>query len=401
MHTAKVLHTLLSQSVPSIHGARLRALVCAVDAIVHGARANVTAIGRGLRGQVYDKHKIKRIDRLLSNPHLYKERGGLYRSIVDRLLWRIDEPIILIDWSPLRADQHWQLLGASVPLGGQSVTLYEEVHPQCDYGNRKVQHRFIDQIATFLPPHCRPIIVADGGFKTPFFRYIENQHHGHWLGRVRGSLYLRQQTKSSQWFSVKSIFGKATARPTSLKVCEWVKSHPLFTWVVRYRKPGQCRKTLNTKGQKRRCERTRKPGQRETDPWILVASLSLCTRTAKQIVYLYKTRMQIEPGFRDTKASEYGVTLSRYPSKNPDRRAILCLLVVCALFMLWAMGVFAKDAGMIKQIRINSSSKRCPYPVIFMTRLLIKQHRLKCPSDVIERAVRNVQTYLTSVLLNG
>jgi hypothetical protein len=36
-------------------------------------------------------------------------------------LARIDEPVILIDWSDLKADQSLHLLRASLPVGGRST----------------------------------------------------------------------------------------------------------------------------------------------------------------------------------------------------------------------------------------------------------------------------------------
>jgi hypothetical protein len=86
MHTVKVLHKLLSQSVPSIHATRLAVFMAAVQSLTLGANACVTAMGRGLTGKVYDKHKIKRIDRLLSNKHLYQETRAVYTALTQQLL---------------------------------------------------------------------------------------------------------------------------------------------------------------------------------------------------------------------------------------------------------------------------------------------------------------------------
>ncbi len=117
MHTVKVLHKLLRQSVPSIHAARLAAVMATVQSVLYGARITVTSLGRGLTGKAYDKHKIKRVDRLLSNSFLYRERDAIYRALTRRLLRPVSEAIIAIDWSPLCADQQWHLLRAATPVG--------------------------------------------------------------------------------------------------------------------------------------------------------------------------------------------------------------------------------------------------------------------------------------------
>ena len=185
MHTVKVLHKLLHQSVPSIHSVRLNTFLSAIQALTQGARASVTSLGRGLDGKVYDKHKIKRIDRLLSNRFLYYERLGIYKALTQKILAGLPEPIIAIDWSPLCADQSRQLLRAAIPVGGRSLTLYEEVHPRSKLGNRKIQHQFLDQLALMIPASCCPIIVADSGFRTPFYRYVEKLNW-HWVAFLGG-----------------------------------------------------------------------------------------------------------------------------------------------------------------------------------------------------------------------
>lgn len=136
MHTLSMLRNLIVQVVP-IHATRLKALMAAIQALTLGAKARVTSLGRHVTGAAFDKHKIKRMDRLLSNPHLYQERRNIYTALTQRLVKGLAEPIILIDWSPLCADQSWQLLRAALPVGGRSLTLYEEVHPQSKLGNRK------------------------------------------------------------------------------------------------------------------------------------------------------------------------------------------------------------------------------------------------------------------------
>ena len=86
MHTVKVLHKLLYQSVPSMHATRFNTLLVVVQSLTQGARASVTSLGRGLPGQAYDKHKIKRVDRLLSNAALYQECHSVYSALTRRLL---------------------------------------------------------------------------------------------------------------------------------------------------------------------------------------------------------------------------------------------------------------------------------------------------------------------------
>lgn len=397
MHTVKVLHKLLFQSVPSIHTTRLDVFIAAVQSLTLGAKACVTSMGRGLIGEVYDKHKIKRIDRLLSNRHLYQETCSIYTALAHILLKHLPEPIIAIDWSPLCADQSWQLLRAAIPVRGRSLTLYEEIHPQSKLGNKKVQHHFLKKLAAMIPDVCRPVIVADSGFKTPFYRYIEKLEW-HWVGRIRGRDFLCWKNKCDQWFSSKLLHPKATKKATCLGFIQWVRSRPLSAWIVLVRQTKKQRQALTFKGKKRRSRHNNVHAKREREPWLLVASLSLQQRTPKQIVKIYRTRMQIEEGFRDCKSVHYGLALSQNRRMDKQRRTVLCLIAACALFILWCIGIAGKKTAMAKQVRVNSSSQRESYSAIFLARLLLAQKHFRLPERAVRDALKNIKPYMESVL---
>ncbi|MCP4288023.1 MAG: transposase [Gammaproteobacteria bacterium] len=138
--------------------------------------------------------------------------------------------------------------------------------------------------------------------------------------------------------------------------------------------------------------------KRAIEPWLLVASLSLQKRTPKQIVAIYKTRMQIEEGFRDCKAVHYGLCLSQHRQMNLQRRSVLCLIAACAIFILWCLGVAGKQTQTVNQGRVNSSSKRAPYSVIFLARLLIAQPDFRLSNKAILGALNQVNIYMDLVL---
>ncbi len=145
--------------------------------------ADATEIGRRFGGGLDLRHRIKRADRLLGNAHLQRDAKGIYAALARQLLAGVAEPLIVIDWSDLKEDQSLHLLRASLPVGGRSLMLYEEVHPQCKLGNRQVQYRFLQQIKALVPGNAEPIIVADSGFKVPFYREVERLGW-RWVGRA-------------------------------------------------------------------------------------------------------------------------------------------------------------------------------------------------------------------------
>ena len=101
MTITSTLHNLLKHALPDLHPTRLKALMAAVGAGLTGASVSIMALGRAISGAAFIKHKIKRLDRLVGNPHLKSERVALYGAITQLLLKSFPLPLIIIDGSPL------------------------------------------------------------------------------------------------------------------------------------------------------------------------------------------------------------------------------------------------------------------------------------------------------------
>jgi hypothetical protein len=66
------------------------------------------------------------------------------------------------------------MLRAAVPVGGRTLTLYEEVHPRRTCDSLKVKKRFLAALKEVLPEGCRPIRVTDAGFRGPWFKAVKH-----------------------------------------------------------------------------------------------------------------------------------------------------------------------------------------------------------------------------------
>ncbi|MGI3005324.1 IS4 family transposase, partial [Shewanella algae] len=93
----------------------------------------LTQLGRNISGAVAPKHNIKRIDRLLGNPHLHSDKFAIYQWHAKLLCAANPMPIILIDWSDVREQLRMMTLRASVSVQGRAVTLYERTFKFADY----------------------------------------------------------------------------------------------------------------------------------------------------------------------------------------------------------------------------------------------------------------------------
>jgi hypothetical protein len=201
MRTRAIIQQFFRNAFPDIHAARRHGVAIAVATVAQGTQLGITALGRSMAGPTRLKHRVKQMDRLIGNRRLHAQRLRLYQGMTHRLLRRCKQPIILIDWSDFSNDRQKQLLRASLPVGGRALTLYEERHPLKKLGNRRVQHRFLDQLHAMLPAHCRPIVIADAGFRVPFYRYVERLGW-HWVGRIRNRDPI-SRAGTDKWFPAK------------------------------------------------------------------------------------------------------------------------------------------------------------------------------------------------------
>lgn len=89
-----------------------------------------------------------------------------------RWLVRSPRPLIVIDWSDLKADGSWFLLRAAVPIGGRTLPVLGMVFSAGQQGTPKAEKHFLERLKCILPAHACPILVTDAGFRTPWFRTV-------------------------------------------------------------------------------------------------------------------------------------------------------------------------------------------------------------------------------------
>ena len=395
MHATKVLHKLIKAAVPSIHAKRLEVLLRSIEAVLRGADVSITSMGRWLPGTAFIKHKIKCMDRLIGNTHLLQVHPAMYSGISKWVLKSIPMPLILIDWSDLNTDRSLQLLRASIAVGGRAITLYEQIHPFKKLGNRKVQHCFLRQLANILPDACQPIIVADSGFRVPFFREVE-KIGWYWIGRIRNRDMIAFERSADHWIAAKSLYELAKSKPRMLGNVFWVRNHPLQGRLLIVRNKAKGRKDKTTMGGVAKNARSRKLAKREIEPWLLVFSLSLPDYSAKTLVSYYQTRMQIEEGFRDTKNSGFGLGIAKQARIQPDRLRNMLLICALASLALWLIGKAVVSHPIARHVQVNTSTQRDVYSAIFLARLIIGHTDFRIrDSDVVKAREAILEYYIS------
>jgi hypothetical protein len=371
MHALDILQQRVRAGCARMHAKRLEAVVACVGAALQAQRITVSDLGRALPSAAHPKHSIKRVDRLTGNAHLRRERSSIYAVITRWLLAGTLRPIIIIDWSDLNPQRSWQLLRAAVPIGGRTLTLYEEVHPLRRLANPHVHRAFLRQLKAILPEHSVPIVVTDAGFRTPWFRAVSSLGW-HWIGRVRNREYVRAE-HSNSWIAAKSLYLKASAHPRALGWHELARSSATacHLFVVKRRKQGRIAKSVY--GKPRRSAESLARARMNREPWLLATSPSLASLSPYEVANIYAQRMQIEEAFRDLKCTRYGLAFELHLSRQQQRVAALLLIASLALLVLWLIGTAAREAGLQRHYQSNSRKTR-PVLSLFSLACLLLRH---------------------------
>ena len=143
-------------------------LMRAVEATISGRRLTFIYLTRTWPDAQRIRAPLKALDCLLGNRHLHAEREDVHAAMV-RWLVRNDQPVIIVDWSDLKADRSWNLLRAAIPVGGRALTVLDMVFPAGQQGSPEAEKHFLQRLAAILAESVHPILVTDAGFRGPWF----------------------------------------------------------------------------------------------------------------------------------------------------------------------------------------------------------------------------------------
>lgn len=389
MQVIKMIHQTIKESCPEIHSTRLTALMDVVESLVHGQRLTVTCLGRSSLRDIHMKHAIKQSDRLIGNCLLNEERPGIYQAIARWLTGNNPRPVIVVDWSDYTYNRSHLLLRAAIPATGRALTLYEEVHPYKDYGNKRIHHQFLRQLQHLLPEGCSPILLTDAGFCGPWFRAVQALGWDY-IGRIRRSVFYRQEPQGD-WFKCEELFRQATSRPQYYGEVELVRSSPLHSHLYLYRRPPKGRHKKTCYGDPAQSKHSKKQAQREDSPWLLASSLSQDELSAKQLTQMYRARMQIEESFRDIKNHRTGFALTDTRTRSPERLANLLLVGMLATVIVWLMGRLAEEKQLNYQYQANTVRKQRVLSLFYLGCLLVAHGQYDFTRQEIKVAIQLVQ----------
>jgi hypothetical protein len=365
MRTETAIHRWLSEAEAWIHAVRARAIAFAVVALLHHGRLSLTRLGRAGLGPVSAKHRITRIDRLLGNRHLECEVDTFARWLAEIYLRESPQPTILVDWTPLY--RPFYALTAAVPRDGRALLIAWSVHHERRVGAAGIQRAFLKKLQRIVPAGCRPVIVTDAGFHTPWFKAVQSNGWDY-VGRVRGNVHY--STDGESWRPIADVHHRARLHPIDLgnHLVSKGKTRTDRLVIVRgRRKPGPKKKRSKTKHrpgpQAKRAQRSEltltqqqnKHRRSANEPWVLSTSLSC---SAELVVAVYRRRMLIEETYRHFKSPRFGWGFEHVRTNNPRRLNVLLLLVALAIAFTNEVGRRAEQLGLQREYQANTVRDR-------------------------------------------
>lgn len=395
MKVKRILNNSLDFVTQKMHATRKKALFSCVESLLYGAHATVTSIGRDISSKANEKHRIKQADRLLSNKKLNNDALNIYRRFAQMLIPSGSRPLILIDWSDLDKGRRNFLIRASLVCESKrGIPIYEEVHGKNTKEKPHSHQKFIDKLAQVIPENCKPIIVTDAGFRVPWFKQIQALGWD-FVGRTR--LPNMYSLNGEVWNGLTELYTKATLRPKTFSGYI-TQSNPLAVNMTLYKERAKGRKDLNCFGKPRQNSNSRQHADSATDPWLITTSLPMKSNLGKKLVNIYKTRMQIEEGFKDMKCVRTGQSMSLHSSYKTERLSNLVLLTTLANWVNYLCGTIVIQLQNQYKYQANTIKNRKVLSVIYLGKRLLKDRHSRVTTKHIVDALSLIPIKLKTVM---
>jgi len=393
MPPSRMLPQCLGKVFDDLHAATLPVMLQALDALSAGSWLTLTEIARHWPDAMHVAAPLKAIDRLLRSAPLTRHRCALYSAMAHWLI-RQERPVIVVDWSDLKADGSFKLLRAGILSRGRTITLWEEVHPEKQALNAAVENAFIGTLATLLPAHCRPIVVTDAGFRRPWFRAITAQGWDY-VGRLRSNARMQPQdadpTDDTQWVACADLHELVSpSHIRELGPFRLCRTRSLDVRAILHAASNKGRHATTARGVRRSDTASQDAARAACEPWVLVTSLSTQAATTLEVVRLYARRMAIEESFRDLKSGALGAGFEHSLTRKDGRLANLLVLFALVQFTAWLLGWCEEQQGRGRRLEANLKSGRRHYSTIRLGMEVLKRRLWWPPENELRRFIHTI-----------
>lgn len=368
-----LVHYHLIGECPEIHSTRLKALMDVAGALQRSKNLSLTAMGRNLLGEMDIKYKIKKIDRLEGNKHLYNELGELYRglsSYVFRYLSHNEDIPLAVDLCFMKDDHEIQMLSAEVATKGRSIPIYREVFEAGELKGRA--KGFIENLAKCIPEGKEVVVIMDAGFGEDWFKGVEDRGW-YWLSRVRQGKKVRL-SEEEEWIEVKDFLPEIGERAREYKEGSIIKRYDHRCRIITKGKSGLVKRKKTARLAKSSKMGSGLYSSREKEAWILATNAPEKYKVVK-IIELYKKRMQIEESFRDIKSHQYGLSGRYIRTVDIHRWGIKMLLGAIAQIVFWVIGIIGHSQGWQRKFQANTVRDKKVFSYFYLGQLIVEHNK--------------------------
>ena len=218
--------------------------------------------------------------------------------------------------------------------------------------------------------------------------------------RNRVQILMRPASTDDGW-RVERVFDSVRVTPRYLGHVDLVRRTPLrcSAYLLRRNAKGHVKKTCF--GTKCQMKHSLKNAKRERTPWLLVTSLPGGEQITQQVIHLYRSRMQIEEAFRDTKNHRWGYTLDDSRTTMAYRFENLLLIGLLATWVTWLIGKLACMKQWHRHYQANSIKSYNVLSIFFIGGELIKKGITDFTHQAYRTAIRQVQQDLRQAACFG
>lgn len=310
MSAVAVCQWVLGLSQLALRLSQAKTLAWIVSGSLHVRQFTLANLATELLAQTSYKHKLKRLDRFLSNQRV--EPAKAFEPFLQKLLKKRKKRLIAaLDWTQFGSLHTLALVAV---FKGRSIPLFwTTVEPGGLYKQQtRLEQEMLSAFQDSLPKGLKVAVLADRGFgKTDLARHCQELDLDY-LIRIQPNVRIRceRHTGLLKTYSVQSG-----------------QCHVLREVQFRKRQP-VCQQVIVCRNRRKRAE-----------IWYLMSSLKAA---AARLVSLYSKRMTIEESFRDQKSHRSGFCLGDTLIRTPERLDRFLLVQAITYLLLCGLGLYAK-----------------------------------------------------------
>lgn len=293
---------------PNLRKTQTVNLTLGVFGLIKARSGILSEIAREVPGARQHKHRLKRLDRFVSND---KVKTGnlinLWCLWIIRIFCKRKYTEVALDWTTLPGNI--QCLMAAVPYAGRAIPLVwvTTTYQAFKDSQNLIEQRLVTRLINIIPKEKKIILVADRGFgRAKFFKFLLKLNILFAI-RVRADVKINTNTRSGKGKTI--LLRKLKLKSNQVK---WFEG-------VSYREDSLVPK-INLAAT---------IAEGSDDSWLIITNLP----QAKTAIQRYRMRFQIEEWFKDLK-HELGIEGMQIRDLGKARKLMLISALSYGLLIL-------------------------------------------------------------------